>query len=39
LEKFEEMNFDYKIIQEYAKKFDKKVFQEKFISFVKEKSS
>lgn len=39
LEEFEEMSFDYKVIQKYAKKFDKKVFQEKFISFVKEKSS
>ena len=37
IEDFEEMQFSPQEIREQAKKFDKKIFQEKFLSFIEEK--
>lgn len=37
IEDFEEMHFNHQKIREHAKNFDKKIFQEKFLSFIKEK--
>ena len=37
IEKFEKMNFDYSKIREYTLKFDKKIFRENILNFLKEK--
>lgn len=37
IEQFETMTFDGEIIKKHAKKFSKKIFQEKLIGFIEEK--